>query len=276
MVRKLDIKISQRAKDIIQKYTSALFRNATLEFYGIKTARIKEPINVELPVIEVADTSTDFIFLLEDDTYQHFEFQTAYNKDDLIRFAKYDLWMYERDKREIMTVIIYSSDVKNAAENLKIGSLLYAPVNVMMYNYDGNVIYAELETKLKNEQDLTDIDILNLIFLPLMRNDIPKRELAKKSIQLAKTIKNKTKSDLCVASAIAFTNKYLSDDEINNLKGVFEMTDVFTKFMNQREIEIAIKLLKKGISVEDIAESIGIDLDTLNELQEQTAEENDE
>jgi len=272
----LDIKISQRAKDIIQKYTSALFRNATLEFYGIKTARIKEPINVELPVIEVADTSTDFIFLLEDDTYQHFEFQTAYNKDDLIRFAKYDLWMYERDKREIMTVIIYSSDVKNAAENLKIGSLLYAPVNVMMYNYDGNVIYAELETKLKNEQDLTDIDILNLIFLPLMRNDIPKRELAKKSIQLAKTIKNKTKSDLCVASAIAFTNKYLSDDEINNLKGVFEMTDVFTKFMNQREIEIAIKLLKKGISVEDIAESIGIDLDTLNELQEQTAEENDE
>jgi hypothetical protein len=45
--------ISKHAKDIIQKYTSGLFRNATLEFYGVKTAKIKELINVELPVVRL-------------------------------------------------------------------------------------------------------------------------------------------------------------------------------------------------------------------------------
>ena len=49
----IDIQISKHAKDIIQKYTSGLFKNATLEFYGIKTAKIKELINGELPVVEI-------------------------------------------------------------------------------------------------------------------------------------------------------------------------------------------------------------------------------
>ena len=64
-------KISKHAKDLIQKYTSALFRNATLEFYGLKTARIKELISVELPDVKVAASMADSVFLLEDDSLLH-------------------------------------------------------------------------------------------------------------------------------------------------------------------------------------------------------------
>lgn len=56
----------------MQKYASGLFRDATLEFYGIKTARIKELINVDLPAVEISAAAADFVFLLEDDTYLHF------------------------------------------------------------------------------------------------------------------------------------------------------------------------------------------------------------
>ena len=80
----LETKISQHNKDLIQKHVSGLFRDATLEFYGIKTARIKELINVELPDVKVKGSSSDFIFLLEDNTYLHFEFESKYNKEDLI------------------------------------------------------------------------------------------------------------------------------------------------------------------------------------------------
>ena len=276
-MNKLDINISKHAKDIIQKYTSGLFRNATLEFYGIKTARIKELINVELPVVEVAETSTDFIFLLEDDTYLHFEFQTSYNKNDLLRFAKYDLRLYERDKREITTVIIYSSDVKSATESLKIGSLVYSPATVMMYQYDGNAIYNGLETKLKSGQDLTDADMLNLIFLPLMRNDLSKKELAKKSIEFAQTIQDKNKRDVCIASAVAFMNKYLNSDEINNILEVLRMTDIFTRLIVDDRIKIAKKLIQAQIPIEIIAVSTELDIDTIEALQEQIDEyeEND-
>jgi len=235
-VNEINTEISKHWKDIIQKYTSGLFRNATLEFYGIKTAKIIELINTELPVVEVAETSTDFIFLLEDNTYLHFEFQTAYNKSDMLRFAEYDLRLYERDKRKIKTVIIYSADVKKSADSLDIGSLIYTPAKIMMYEYDGNAIYTELETKLNNKQDLTDTDMLNLIFLPLMRNSVTKYELAEKSIELSQTIQDKNKRDVCIASAVAFIDKYLNENEKNKIWGLIRMTGTFARLM-QKEID---------------------------------------
>lgn len=66
---KINYKISKKSKDIIQKYVSATFKNINLEFYGVKTAKIKELINVELPIVEIKDNSIDFVFLLEDNTY---------------------------------------------------------------------------------------------------------------------------------------------------------------------------------------------------------------
>ena len=217
MVIKLDAKISKHAKDIIQKYTSNLFKNVTLEFYGIKTAKIKELINVELPVVDVTGASADEIFLLEDDSYLHWEFQTRYNKDNLMRFADYDLRLYKRDERKIDTVIIYTAEVKKKPEGLNIGSLTYNPGVIMMADYNGNAIYAELDAKLKAGQELTDIDMINLIFLPLMSNDIPRKELAAKSIELAQTIPDTTKRNTCIAAAFAFANKYLSKDEAEKL-----------------------------------------------------------
>jgi len=57
----LDTKISQKARDVIRKYAGGLFKDSALEFYG----EIKELINVELPIVEVTDSSTDYIFLLD-------------------------------------------------------------------------------------------------------------------------------------------------------------------------------------------------------------------
>jgi len=55
--------------------------------------------------------------------YLHLEFQTKCDKKDLVRFVAYDIRLYERDKKDITSVIIYSSEVKEANVNLKIGSL---------------------------------------------------------------------------------------------------------------------------------------------------------
>lgn len=184
---KLDIQISKHTNDIIQKYVSGLFKDATLELYGIKTAKIKELISIELPVVELSESRVDFAFLLEDDSYLHLEFQTGYNKNDLIRFAHYDLRLYERDGRDINTVIIYTGNVKEVPTELKIGSLEYRPNKIMMGNYNGNTIYEELYAKIKAGNDFTDEDILKLLFLPLMHNSIPRCELAVNLIKLAQS-----------------------------------------------------------------------------------------
>ena len=137
----MDAKISKHAKDLIQKYVSGLFKNATLEFYGVKMAKIKELISVELPVIEVGGSAGDDVFLLEDDSYLHYEFETGYNKSAIVRFAGYDLRLFERDGRIVNTVIIYTAEVKEAPPVLNIGSLMYSPSVILMADYDGNAIY---------------------------------------------------------------------------------------------------------------------------------------
>lgn len=267
----MNTKISKHAKDIIQKYTSSLFKDATLEFYGIKTAKIKELINIELPVVEVSETSADFVFLLEDNNYLHFEFQTTYNKSDLIRFAHYDLRLYKRDGHDINTVIIYSADVKEAPKELKIGSLAYNPDMIMMGEYDGDEIYSELYAKIKDGSDLSDVDILNLIFLPLMRNAMPRNELAVNTIKLAQNISDPTKRNACIAAAFAFANRYLDGDKLEGILEVLKMTDLATMLVEDaikgKEIEIAKKLLKRGISVEAIAEDTELDEATIRQLQ---------
>ena len=277
---KTDIDISKHKKDIISKYTSGLFRDATLEFYGIKAAKIKEPVNIEFPRLEIAMKKADFIFLLEDDTYQHLEFETSYKKTNLIRFADYDVQIYKKYKKKVQTVIIYSSEVKKAAKSLDIGSLKYTPDVVMMCDYDGNAIYAELERKLQAKETLTDTDMLNLIFLPLLRSDIPKYELAEKSIELAKTIEDETKQDTCIASTVAFMERYLTNDEINKILEVVKMTRVANLLIqeaveeavketeNKKAVEIAISLLDV-LNVETIAAKTKLTVEKVNELKEE-------
>lgn len=175
--------------------------------------------------------------------------------------------MYERDNRRIITVVIYTANVKEADTTLDIGFLTYNPGRVMMYDYDGQAIYAELSQKIQCRQELTDIDMLNLIFLPLMRNNIPADTLAAESIKLAQTIPDITKRNAYIAAAFTFANKYLDKKQVGKLLEVLRITDLATMLVEEREIEIAKKLLKRGMSITAIAEDTGLDESTIEWLQ---------
>jgi len=277
MVNKIETNISIHNKDIISKYTSGLFKNSILDFYGIKSAaKIKDLINVEFQVVEVSESRADFVFLMDDNTYKHLEFQTSYNIKDLTRFSRYDSYLYDRDGRTVDTIIIYSSDVRKIDKSLNIGTLKYEPTNIMMYDFDGNAIYKDLEVKLNEKQELTDIDMLNLIFLPLMRNNIPKDELALKSIELAKTIEEQSKREACMVSTIAFTSKYLSENETNRIWEVLKMDNIigrlFIEEIKNEKKNIA-KSLLDILNVETIAQKLQLSIEEVEELKEQQNQE---
>jgi hypothetical protein len=261
-----------------------LFRNSTLDFYNIKTAKIKEMINVELPDVKVREKSTDIVFLLEDDSYLHLEFQTTYSRADLTRFVIYDALLYERDGRKIETYVIYSSEVTTAETNLNIGTLKFAPQAIMFSAYDGNATYTDLEKKLKTGHDLTDLDMLNLIFLPLMKTDKPKDELAEKSVTIAKSIPDETKRNTCIASIIALSSKYLDEDVQSKLLGEIKMSDMVTMLVTEavtealtdERIAIAKTALENGLSVEIISIITGLGISTVQELVNETDSKNED
>ena len=265
----MDTHISKRVNDIIQKYASSLFRNVTLEFYGIKIAPIKELINPELPIVTVGGSSTDLVFLLMDDSYLHFAFETGYRKEGLIKNAGYDLRLYERDRRLVHTVVIYTANVGKRSEGLNIGSLTYNPDIILMGEYDGNIVFTKLEKKIKSNLELTDVDILNLVLLPLMKHTIPRHELAENTIKLANTIPDPTKRNACIAAAFAFASKYLDENDKTKLKEVIKMFEIANMLMEDKAIEIAKNLLKLGVSIDTIVESTGLSETKVKELQDE-------
>ena len=268
-VNRLNTKITKHVNDIIQKYANALFRNATLEFYGIKTAPIIELINPELPTVEVSMGVADVVFLLKDDTYLHFAFETGNNRAALIKCAGYDLRLFERDGRLLHTVVIYTADVKEKPSTLNIGSLTYKPNIILMCEYDGNAIFSELKAKIKTKQELTDVDMLNLVLLPLMKNIIPRWELAANSIGLAQTIPDTTKRNACIAAAFAFASKYLDEHDIEKIMGVIRMTDLGTMLVMDERIQIAKNALREGATVVFTKKITGLDETVIQRLQEE-------
>lgn len=270
-MKNLNTKITKHVNDVIQKHANSLFRNVTLCFYGIKTAPIKELINPELPIVDVSGGGTDMVFLLEDGKYLHFAFETRYSIGKLIHCAGYDLRLFARDGRKVHTVIIYSADVEKKPDTLDIGVMVYEPDVILMYDYDGSSVFSELDAKLKAGQELTDVDMLNLILLPLMKHTISRKELAVRSVELAQTIKDTTKRNACIAATFAFASKYLEKEEAEKLLEVIRLADLAVMLV-EREVErkmitVAKNALRKGSAIDFVKDITDLDESIIKQLQ---------
>ena len=74
-----------------------MFKDDFIPFTGIDLPKVKDVIQTNVPTIEVKDRGMDINFLLEDQTIAHIEFESdALTEKDLIRFAIYDLALYEQ------------------------------------------------------------------------------------------------------------------------------------------------------------------------------------
>ena len=213
------------------------------------------------------------VFLLADDSYLHFAFETGYNRTGLIKNAGYDLRLFDRDGRKVHTVVIYTADVIQRPAALSTGSLVYNPDAILMGEYDGDVIFSKLEAKIKAGQELADTDMLNLVLLPLMKHSIPRKELAADSIRLAQSIADPAKRNACIAAAFAFASRYLDKTEVDKLLEVLKMTDIGTMLVSERSAEIAKSMLRDKVTVEFVSRHTGLDMDTVQQLKNELESE---
>jgi uncharacterized protein YpbB len=113
-----------------------------------------------------------------------------------------------------------------------------------------------------------------------MHGDMPIKEVAKKSVEMAQIIKDKNKRDACIASTVACMSKYLNNYEITSILEVLKMTDIFTialkealtDSMTAEYLKIVKNALKKGLSLEDIAELTKLDIEEIEDFQLQLQE----
>jgi sporulation-control protein spo0M len=97
---------------------------------------------------------------------------------------------YEEDKsiKKVNVAVIYASNIEKAEDSFNIGSVGINVKSVFMKNYDGDSIYKHVELKIKGGKIIEDIDLMNLILLPLMKSKKDKHELIRDTIELAKEV----------------------------------------------------------------------------------------
>jgi hypothetical protein len=200
--------------DFVFKDSFNLFKNDIADFLKVELPGIASYLETEFAEIETNAERMDLNFKLEDGSILHLE-EVEISVDDLIRFASYDLKLYNRYRDRIRTIILCIKGYPASKAGFNCGSLGYNTTVVNMSDKDGKEKMRELKEKINNKEE---INYLDLIFFPLMKSDQKIAELAKDTIELEDKpdADQKFKNNLA-ALTIVLCDKFLSSKNMSEL-----------------------------------------------------------
>ena len=200
-------------EDLIMKKAMDVFAEEGLKFFGINQ-KVKDSSSTEIVVLEALNLHMDYTFLMEDDTYIHFEFQTTNKgKSDLRRFRVYEAVLSLQKDKDVTTYVVYSGNIKNAKDTLETGINKYKVKSIFMSDRNGDLIVEELEKKVKNKENITKQELVALTFTPIMGGKLTKAEKIIKSIRIVKSSENEYKYDI-ESMLYAFADKFLRGKDL--------------------------------------------------------------
>ena len=200
-------------EDLIMKKAMDVFAEEGLKFFGINQ-KVKDSSSTEIVVLEALNLHMDYTFLMENDSYIHFEFQTTNKgKSDLRRFRVYESVLSLQKDKDVTTYVVYSGNIKNAKDTLETGINKYKVKSIFMSDKNGDLIVEELEKKVKNKEHITKQELIALTFTPIMGGKLTKAEKIIKSIRIVKSSENEYKYDI-ESMLYAFADKFLSGKDL--------------------------------------------------------------
>ena len=212
-------------EDLIMKKAMDVFAEEGLKFFGINQ-KVKDSSSTEIVVLEALNLHMDYTFLMEDDSYIHFEFQTTNKgKLDLRRFRVYESVLSLQKDKDVTTYVVYSGNIKSAKDTLETGINKYKVKSIFMCDKNGDLIVEELENKVKNKENITKQELVALTFTPIMGGKLTKAEKIIKSIRIVKSSDNEYKYDI-ESMLYAFADKFLKGKDLQKVKEEISMTEL--------------------------------------------------
>ena len=228
--------------DFVFKDSFNLFKNDIADFLEVELPGIASYLETEFAEIETNLELLDLNFMLEDGSILHLEEEAEISVSDLIRFASYDLKLYNRYRDRVRTIILCIKGYTDSTAGFNCGSLGYNSTVVDMSKKDGKKKLEELKAKIENKEKINYID---LIFLPLMNSDQKIVDRVKETIELEKKleVESNFKNNL-VAMTFVLSDKFLSDQEISEIWRDYKMVRIFKYAEEQGEKKGERKLFK--------------------------------
>ena len=202
-----------------------VFAEEGLKFFGINQ-KVKDSSSTEIVVLEALNLHMDYTFLMENDSYIHFEFQTTNKgKSDLRRFRVYESVLSLQKDKDVTTYVVYSGNIKNAKDTLETGINKYKVKSIFMSDKNGDLVVEELEKKVKNKEHITKQELIALTFTPIMGGKLTKAEKIIKSIRIVKSSNSEYKYDI-ESMLYAFADKFLKGKDLQKVKEEISMTEL--------------------------------------------------
>lgn len=232
-------------EDLIMKRAMNLFAEEGLKFFGIDK-KVKELGSTELVVLETKNMYMDYTFLMEDDTYIHFEFQTTdKGATDLRRFRAYEALLSHQTSKDVVTYVVYSNNIKNVSDKLITGISEFRIKAISMADKDGDKIYNSIIEKIKSGGDLTKQDIISLTFTPIMGGSLSKSERIINAIRITESIVKEYKYDV-QSILYAFASKFLEGRELEKVKEELRVTELGKSLIQEGREEGIREGIKEG------------------------------
>ena len=221
--------------DIVFKDSFSIFRNKVIDFLDVDIPKIDSFLDTEFAEIETNKQQLDLNFRLTDGSILHLEEEADISQEDLIRFSSYDLKLYNKYRKKIRTIILCVNGFDNRQAIINAGSFNYQAIVVDMSEKDGDAKSKQIEKKLASDEE---INILDLIFLPLMNSKQGMLNRVKRAIEFEQKLDiPEEKADKVIAMTLVIADKFLTDKEISKIWGDYKMLRIFKHAEEQGEKE---------------------------------------
>lgn len=211
-------------EDAVMKMGFDYFRDTILRTLNINYEFV-DGTPTEVVEIHIDNLYMDYNFLTTEDRIVHIEFQTTNDHiiDDLLRFRVYEALLAQKEKKKVITYVIFSGEIENAKTELDCGIYTYRVNPIYLTGHDADEIFRTVKVKLEAGERLSEEDFANLTLTPLMKSKMSRKDVIKKAIQTVKQEKQVT-AEKTMAMLYTLADKFLSAGELEEVKEALSMT----------------------------------------------------
>lgn len=211
-------------EDAVMKMGFDYFRDTILKTLNINYEFV-DGTPTEVVEIHIDNLYMDYNFLTTEDRIIHIEFQTTNDHiiDDLLRFRVYEALLARKEKKKVITYVIFSGEIENAKTELDCGIYTYRVNPIYLTGHDADEIFRTVKVKLEAGERLSEEDFANLTLTPLMKSKMSRKDVIKKAIQTVKQEKQVT-AEKTMAMLYTLADKFLSAGELEEVKEALSMT----------------------------------------------------
>ncbi|MBW8348839.1 hypothetical protein K0H71_05140 [Bacillus sp. IITD106] len=252
------MEVHHNTMDIVQRLMAEKMRGQyPLKALDFQTAKVKEVLSTDLPYVKTKDDKADTLYLLEDDTFLHVEYQTSVKKHDTFRFAGYVMDLYNKykdDKRisrfSFQSVVIFAPNIKRTSVNtvFDIGAIHYNYFPLFLNEVQKKEEYIEIINKIRKnpETRLTDEEKMLILYRPLFNNgNVAIEKDALLVVRDIQEISDESEKAMLTGTLFALVRKYLSREGQEKIWEAIKEMDIVQERIEQLYQERRKELLKE-------------------------------